>query len=366
MTNGLTINNRHYNVIQLIELAESMCNNASIPAWEMNIYRFIIDWFDGTPFISQKTSGSTGVAKELQLAKSAMITSAKRTIEYFNLQKNDAVLLCLPVSYIAGKMMIVRALIGNLNLLTVDPKGTPEVPETEIAFAAMVPIQIQKLVEAGNSLQNIEKLIIGGAEINRTLEKSIQNLQTAVYTTYGMSETCSHIAIQRINGENRDQNFVTLSGIEISSNELGCLRIDAPLLLSEPIQTTDIVEIVDEKSFRWIGRADNVINSGGIKISPEQLEKEIDEFIPSDFIISSVKDTLLGNKVVLVIEGYEDEFSLTEIIEKIKSKVGSHRCPKEVLFLHQLPRNSSMKIERKAVAKTINLSSTLFLSSDRL
>ena len=266
MTNGLTINNRHYNVIQLIELAEVMCNNANIPAWEMNIFRFIIDWFDGTPFITQKTSGSTGIAKEVQLAKSAMISSAKKTIEYFDLQKNDAVLLCLPVSYIAGKMMVVRALIGNLNLLTVDPKGTPEIPETKIAFAAMVPIQIQKLVETGNLLQNIEKLIIGGAEISRSLERSIQNLQTAVYSTYGMTETCSHIAVQRINGENRDPDFVTLSGIKIASNELGCLKIDAPLLSPEPIQTTDIVEIVDEKSFRWIGRADNVINTGGIKI----------------------------------------------------------------------------------------------------
>ena len=354
MTNGLTINNRHYNVIQLIELAEVMCNNANIPAWEMNIFRFIIDWFDGTPFITQKTSGSTGIAKEVQLAKSAMISSAKKTIEYFDLQKNDAVLLCLPVSYIAGKMMVVRTLIGNLNLLTVDPKGTPEIPETKIAFAAMVPIQIQKLVETENPLQNIEKLIIGGAEISRSLERSIQNLQTAVYSTYGMTETCSHIAVQRINGENRDPDFVTLSGIKIASNELGCLKIDAPLLSPEPIQTTDIVEIVDEKHFSWIGRADNVINSGGIKISPEQLEKEINEFISSDFIISSVKDPLLGNKVVLVIEGYEDEFSSTEIIEKIKAKVGSHRCPKEVLFLHQLPRNGSMKIDRKAVSKAIN------------
>ncbi len=354
MIDGLKINDIYYPINKLLDLSRQMIVETDIPLWERKIYSFIIDWFEEEDFITQNTSGSTGDPKEIQLSKSSMIESAKRTIEYFQLKENDTALLCLPVEYIAGKMMIVRAMIGELNLLTIEPKGLPQIPDRIISFTAMVPLQLQNLIRQNVFIEMIEKLLIGGAAVNSFLEKEINKLSTKVFLSYGMSETCSHIALRRLNGNNPEDAFNVLKDIQIDTDNSGCLKIKAPLLAAEEITTTDIVEIVSPESFKFLGRANNIINSGGIKIVPEKLEEEIKEFIHGDYIISAINDDLLGEKIVLVIEGTKEDIDADDLIEKIKLKAGSKICPKEILFLPEFPRNIHMKISRKSISKIIN------------
>lgn len=304
----------------------------------------------GGSFFLQKTSGSTGKPKTIRLKKSAMEASAKKTLAYFNLNEGDTALLCLPIDYIAGKMMVVRAMVGGLNLLEIEPKGTPEIPDQIIHFAAMVPIQVQNLIDSGYDFKNIKTLIIGGASVSYNLLKAIQNIPTAVYATYGMTETYSHIALQRLNGPNPDNCFHLLEGFSISVNKKGCLVIDAPEFSDKPIVTTDLAEIVSPTGFRWLGRADNVINSGGLKISPEELEAELSELLSAECLVVPLPDEKLGQKAVLVLENVYKDKNID--IQRIEKLVGKHITPKKVFYINSFPRNESMKIDRK---KTIEI-----------
>lgn len=304
----------------------------------------------GVEFFLQKTSGSTGEPKTIKLKESAMIASARKTLKYFNLQKGDTALLCLPANYIAGKMMLVRALVGGLNLLEIEPKGRPVIPNQIIHFAAMVPLQVQNLIDSGYDFTNIKNMIIGGATVNYKLSQAIKKLPNAVYATYGMTETYSHIALQRLNGSKPESCFKLLEGIAVSTNEKGCLVIDAPEFSDKPIVTTDLVEILSPNEFRWLGRADNVINSGGIKILPEELEVIISEQLNSECLVVPVPDDILGYKVMLVLENVTHPKCVD--MQAITLAVGKHRAPKAVCYIDRFPRNESMKIDRK---KTIDM-----------
>ncbi len=354
MAGGLKINDVFYSEGKLIELCNSMVSGDDTPEWEKNVFSFILDWFDEEDYLAQKTSGTTGESKEIRLLKSSMLESAKRTIEYFQLKENDTVLLCLPVEYIAGKMMIVRAMVGDLNLLIIEPKGLPQLPDRIISFAAMVPLQLQNLFQQNIFLELIDKLLVGGAAINSYIERESQNVSAEIYLSYGMSETCSHIALRRINGDSSEDTFKVLKGIEIETNEKGCLIVKAPSLDVKEIVTSDIVEIVSPGCFKFMGRANNIINSGGIKIVPEKLELEIKEFINGDYIISAVSDDLLGEKLVLVIEGQKEDIEVEDLLEKIKARIGSKYSPKDIVFLSEFPRNLNMKISRKSISRIID------------
>jgi o-succinylbenzoate---CoA ligase len=350
--NEITINNKTFSLIQLLDVAQIKFNDPSVPEWEQKVYHFLLNWFDETDFIIQKTSGSTGVPKEIKLKKSAMKASAIKTLYFFHLKEIDVTWLCLPVDYIAGKMMVVRAVVGGLNLLITDPKGTPGIPQQPIDFTAMVPLQVKNLIEEKANFIKIKKLIIGGAEIDYSLNKTLKNIETEVFATYGMTETCSHIALQRINGKSPDLVFHVLNGISIATNDEGCLTIFYPELSEKPIQTTDLVEIVSPTEFKWLGRADNVINSGGIKISPEEIEAVIQPLIHSECIISQKVDQMFGSRVVLVIEGKPSDSEW--LLQKITGITGKHKTPKEVVFMKEFPRNSSMKIDRKQIEFQLN------------
>ena len=304
----------------------------------------------GVDFLLQKTSGSTGEPKTIQLNESAMIASASKTLNFFNLKEGDTALLCLPANYIAGKMMIVRALVGGLNLLEIEPKGIPDIPEKTIHFAAMVPMQVQNLIDSGYDFANIKNLIIGGATVNFKLCQDIQKLPCTVYATYGMTETYSHIALQQLNGSKPDSCFRLLDGFAISTNEKGCLVIDAPEFSNEPIVTTDLVEIISPNEFRLLGRADNVINSGGIKILPEELEAIISKQLNTECLVVPVPDDKLGQKAILVLEKASHYKNID--LQAINLHFEKHKIPKAVYYIDVFPRNKSMKIDRK---KTIDL-----------
>ena len=204
------------NKIISVDDIQQKLNAENLQLWEKGIYEFILNWFDETDSVIQKTSGSTGAPKEIRLKKSAMIASAEATLEYFKLEKNDTAWLCLPIDYLAGKMMVVRAIVGKLNWILSEPEGTRTLPNLEINFTALVPMQLQKLIDSNADFRKLENIIVGGAAMSRNLILQCQSISSKVFATYGMTETCSHIALQQINGKNKQDTFHVLDGVLIS------------------------------------------------------------------------------------------------------------------------------------------------------
>lgn len=341
---GLTLNHKFFLKNELEMFCREEIKENKSPDWQLDVFRFILDFLDDSEFISQKTSGSTGTPKAIQLSKLAMLESAKMTAGFFQLKESNVAVLCLPIKYIAGKMMVVRALFAELNLILIEPAGTPDFSNIrEIDFCAMVPVQAANLLEH-NKWPKIKTLILGGAETNTGLAEKLQLVENNVFETYGMAETCSHIALKRINGKNPETNFTTLQGISISKDNRDCLVIDVPFC-AEKIITNDCVKLVSENNFRWLGRFDNVINSGGIKIQPEILEKKIGGILQKTCVILGEPDELLGQKVVLIIETSEQENS-NQILAKLAPFLDKKLLPKNVRFITEFHRNKSFKIDR--------------------
>jgi len=339
LLNGITYN--RYNLDRLFVISESS------DSWQNSIYYFLKNWYDDTDFILAHTSGSTGKPKSIRLLKASMVNSARMTNQFFGLTDKSIGLLCLPASYIAGKMMLVRAIVGEFNLLEAVPSANPfKTMHMPIDFAAITPYQ---LFHSAGILQQapVRKIIVGGGPVTGKLEKLAENVPAELYETYGMTETCSHIALRRFNGNEKSDYFTLLDGVTIRLDERGCMAIKAPHLLKEEIQTNDMVELIATGSFRWLGRADSTINSGGIKIHPEQLEKKLEGFIPSVYFIASVPDDVLENKVVLVIESEayspEQEHALTARMEQLLTK---YEMPKQLMYIPSFVYSESNKVLR--------------------
>lgn len=316
------------------------------PKWEQSFYHFINEWINDSDYIIVKTSGSTGNPKEIKIHKDTFVSSAINTGIHLNLKKGDKAFLCLPGEYIAGKMMIVRAFVLKLNLIWHKPSSKPSI-DTAYDFAAMTPMQLQKvLIENKSSINNIEKLIIGGAPINDFILNSIRDLNTVIFETYGMTETASHIALKPLNGKDKSDYFTVLKGVEICIDERNCLKLKSPYLLIDQLLSNDIIELKNEKQFKWLGRIDNIINSGGIKLIPEQIEKKLKIHINDDFFIFGIKDDLLGEVPALLIEGQNkiDQKTFVTYLSK-------YEIPTRVFYINSFIRTTSGKVNR---IKTIN------------
>lgn len=323
-------------------------------AFEHKISEFLQDWYSPAEFIKVKTSGSTGTPKLISVEKSKMRHSAKLTCDFFNLKAGDRALLCLPVDYISGKMILVRAIERNLKLSYTDSSVNPlKNLEKQVDFCALTPLQTEYSLE---KLHLIKNLIIGGAQVSNKLMKSIQNhlnspqSSSKVYETYGMSETLSHIALRQIAPKEEDF-FTVLPSVSVSVDERSCLKISAPKLSSEILQTNDMVELKSESKFRFIGRADFIINSGGLKISPESLEKLVAQKINNPVIFLGIPDEHLGESLVLAIEG-EVNTDIKQILSSIEFPTKNHQ-PKKVIVLPKFPRSATNKILRKELQKLI-------------
>lgn len=261
--NYFKINGYHLNNDDLCRLAYSYIKEGD--ANEQIIGEFLLDWFDNKEYIEMTTSGTTGAPKVVRLQKQAMIQSALATGDFFSLKPGNKTLLCLPVKFIAGKMMLVRSLILGLDLDIVEPSTEPlALNTTQYDFVAMVPLQVQNSIE---DLKNVKKLIIGGAKMDSSLEEKLLPLKTEIYETYGMTETITHIVAKKV-GENF---FSVLPNVKINTDNRGCLAITVPTISEKPIITNDIVKIITENQFTFLGRIDNVINSGGVKLIRNKL-----------------------------------------------------------------------------------------------
>ena len=305
------------------------------------VVNFLKEWFSNSTGITVQTSGSTGKPKQIAIPKQSFVESACNTCEFLSLDKNTSALLCIPVKYIGGKMMVIRALTSGYNLWIEDPKSSPlKNFKHTVDFLAITPMQAQQiLVDSPKELEQIHQVIIGGGAVTQSFTNEIKIFRNNFYSTYGMTETVSHIALKRLNGSQLSDSFEVLPFYSVSLNDENCLVIDCPSLTSETIVTNDIAELTN-KGFEWLGRKDNVINSGGIKISPEAIEEKIKAKYPDlVFYITSKKDEKLGEKVVLVTEK-EIEIDFKNLdLEK-------YEVPKEIIF-KPISRTETGKIKRE-------------------
>ena len=328
----------------------------------MTLEDFFSEWNNDSDRVLVHTSGSTGKPKPMMVEKKRMLNSARITCDFLGLKPGDSALLCMSLDYIAGKMVVVRSIERHLHLISVSPSGHPlkdvnlKEVNGEITFAAMVPMQVYNTLqvpEERERLCRIRHLIIGGGAIDAALEQELRSLpgNIAIWSTYGMTETLSHIALRRINGAEASEWYQPFDSVKISQTEEGCLVIDAPLVCAETLVTNDIVEIesyiynkVEKLRFRIKGRKDNVICSGGIKIQIEEVEALLKPHLEKPFMIAKKKDEKFGEIAVLLTE---DE-DLKKVEATIRRLLSDHKywIPREFRYVEHLPLTETGKPKR--------------------
>jgi O-succinylbenzoic acid--CoA ligase len=340
------------------EIELTAIRNRSVAArseFEQSTLSFLEQWLNGQEIFIQQTSGSTGNPTTISLTRSQLTASALRTLTALPVQAGQTALVCLDTRFIAGKMMLVRALVGNLRIVAVEPSSSPLASLSRpVDFTAWVPYQLHNTVRSEDELQrmqNIAVILIGGAPVPTTLANQLTTCTNHIYATYGMTETASHIALQRLSGPEPDRAFKPLPGITISTNKEKCLVISIPEMEREII-TRDVAEIYADGSFRIVGRLDFMINSGGIKIFPEELELRIASVLENlgvnrAFFVGSTPHPTLGEQVTLFVEGNplfaEDERTLQEALRKVLER---HAVPRAIRYLPVFDRTPTGKIDR--------------------
>ena len=314
----------------------------------MSLEEFLAEWNNDSDYVHVQTSGSTGAPKPMLVEKRRMLNSARITCDFLGLREGDTALLCMSLDYIAGKMMVVRSLERRLQLITVAPSGHPLAdlsPQLSVlSFAAMVPMQVYNALQVPaecERLKQIRHLIIGGGAIDDALAAALKSFPHHVWSTYGMTETLSHIALRKLNGAEASDYYTPFPSVKVSLNDESCLVIDAPLVCSERLVTNDIAEL-SEGRFRILGRKDNVICSGGIKIQTEQVERQLRSHLSQPFLITKRPDEKFGEVVVLLTEGPVDE--ARAVCERILPK---YFQPKAYLHVDKIPLTETGKPARK-------------------
>ena len=314
---------------------------------------FVDEWNNDSAYVEVKTSGSTGEPKRMLVEKRRMLNSARITCDFLGLKPGDTALLCMSTDYIAGKMMVVRSIERRLKLIEVPPSGHPldngpwSMVNGQLSFAAMVPMQVYnslQVPEEKERLMAIRHLIIGGGAIDEEMEAELRSFPNAVWSTYGMTETLSHIALRRISGPEASEWYTPFPTVKLSTNDEGCLVIDAPEVCAQTLVTNDIVELKPDGRFRIRGRKDNVICSGGIKIQIEEVEQALKKYVRVPYIISKRKDPKFGEIVVLLTEG--DTAQVQTICQQVLPK---YHQPKLYLKIDKIPLTETGKPARKKI-----------------
>lgn len=321
----------------------------------MTLSEFSAEWHNESDRILVHTSGSTGVPKPLWVEKRRMETSARMTCDFLGLREGDTALLCMPLDFIAGKMMAVRAWVRGLRLIAVEPSSHPLCgfigKEEGFDFVAMVPYQVAcslQVEEEREQLRCIRHLIIGGGAVDEALERELRSFPNAVWSTYGMTETLSHVALRRLSGTEASDWYTPMEGVSVSLGDEECLRIDAPALCGEVLQTNDIATLhSDGRRFRILGRRDNVICSGGIKIQIEEVERLLRPHLNTPYLITRARESLLGETVVLLTESHD--LALVEsVCERVLPKYWK---PRHFITVDEIPLTATGKPDRRGAEK---------------
>ena len=350
----------------------------------MSLEEFLEEWNNDSPYVEVKTSGSTGEPKRMLVEKQRMRASARITCDFLGLKAGDTALLCMSLDYIAGKMMVVRAIERDLRLITVEPSGHPLVkqgdgsfvtstgdvtkePSPCFTFAAMVPMQVYnslQVPEERERLKLIKHLIIGGGAIDEAMAEELKTFPNHVWSTYGMTETLSHIALRRLSGPEASEWYTPFPSVSVSLNDEGCLVIDAPEVCKERLVTNDIAELGTQRGqslmcsvnsahegqspcvanvpFKILGRKDNVICSGGIKIQAEEVERILKAHLHVPYLISKRPDKKFGEVVVMLTEGDVEETKT--VCEAVLPK---YQRPKAYVHVDNIPMTETKKPARR-------------------
>jgi o-succinylbenzoate---CoA ligase len=328
-------------------------------------HAFMKSWLDGESEFTLQTSGSTGVPKLITVSRSQLVSSARMTGEALSLQSGTRALVCLNISYVAGVMMLVRGMELGWELTIGEPSSNPlsMLPKHRLVydFIAMVPMQLDACLSnpgTKSRLSDIGKILLGGAPVSVALHEQIRKLPVPVYQSYGMTETVSHVALRRLNGLEEAEDYKVLPGLGFGLDERGCLYFIGAVTNNEKVQTNDLADIQSPGAFRWLGRADNVINSGGVKIILEKVDRIIEQVFlklghTTPFFSWYEPDEKLGQKLILIIEGDEGDFDCIQLFEEIRRQVQAYESPKHIYFASQFEKTATDKIDKRGTAKLL-------------
>ncbi len=336
-----------------------------LAAWKHDLYRFIQEWLNDEKYLIVSTSGSTGTPKSIQLPKDKVRNSARMTARYLGLGEGSNALLSLSAQYIAGKMMVVRAMENGWHLWAVEPSNNPLKgfnPAIPIDLVAWVPSQLQAMLELEDDgleqrIHSIGNIILGGSPVQPALAEQLKEFPNKIFETFGMTETISHIAMKRLSGPGAKGLFETTdSDIILGQDDRDCLVIIANNLTDKPVITNDIVELKDERRFRWLGRVDNVVNSGGIKLLPEILEQKIEPFLHQRFFLAGIPDVQLGQKLVMVIESTAlSRTQLEELRNALQTVLTRYEMPRAIYSIPHFEETATHKVNRPATMGKLGL-----------
>ena len=303
--------------------------------------------------IGATTSGTTGPPKHMRIPRRDLVNSARLSADAFGLGEDDRVLLCLPCAYIAGKMMVVRAMALGLDLHIIDPRGSVLDNlggcRDRFRFTAMVPLQLHRAIQEDKARveEQFHTILLGGGPVSEVLEEDLQGLKTEVFQGYGSTETVTHVALRKVNGAGRSRMYGALGKVTFAQGEDNCLLVSTPHLSRKQHRTNDLVELRDDRHFQWLGRIDNVILSGGKKIFPESLETRTAGLIPYPHFFMAFPEPALGEAVMLVLETDEGPEMIHNVLDKLLTVLEIHEMPRRVTALREFKRTVSGKVIRQ-------------------
>ncbi|MBL6445921.1 AMP-binding protein [Fulvivirga sp. 29W222] len=347
---------------QLVHWAKLHQFKPSTP-FEKSTIDFIQQWLSEVKEFNIHTSGSTGKPKKINISRLQMEISARLTIDALKINSGQTALVCLDTEYIAGKMMLVRAMINHMNIIAIAPSSNPltnldKVPD----FAAVVPLQLEEMLNNEKTkmlLNKMSAIIVGGAPVSPVLERKLQQVSTPIYATYGMTETVSHVALKRLNGPERSATFTAFKEVKLALDDRGCLTIQSALTNHETLTTNDRVELISDHHFEWLGRADNIINSGGVKVQSEKVEKAVAQILDelglsNRFFVTGIPDEKLGHKVYLVMESPDNLNNDKEkILSLLQAKLSRYEVPKDITLVPQFTETPTGKVNRRETIKKL-------------
>ena len=347
----------------LYDLPEiSQLSLESFTPYQRRALTFCKAYIDGQETFQMYTSGSTGEPKSIALSRNQMQASAQATIQALELKSHHQLLTCISTDFIGGKMMLVRGIELAARVKLVEPSATLEDLQPP-DFVALVPLQVYSLLQstAGRSfLAQSAQVIIGGAPLNPWAEEQLKTFANPIYQTFGMTETVSHVALRRLSGDDASDYYHTLPEVKISGDSRGCLIIQGPMTNHNPVVTNDLVELIDEQHFHWMGRVDQVINSGGFKIYLQKVENIVKNLLQNqdyvgEFAIVGIPHTKLGQMAILVLEGpIWASNTQKDFLETLKQALHAYEVPKKIIFLDNFPHTSSGKIDYTKLTEAIS------------